>query len=166
MYPLVLSLHSVLRWVVVALALWGLARAFTAKDAPWSSADETPRRWLPHAFTLQLVLGLWLYGMLSPSTKLAMSDMGAAMKDPTLRFWAVEHFTVMLIALALVHIGGARARRATEPAAKRGAMRIFFGLATALVLWGIPWVSRPLVRFGSVPDAPAAAALPAAPTGG
>jgi hypothetical protein len=146
MYSLTLALHSYLRWVVVGLAVWALVRAFTAKDTPWTSADETPRRWLPHAFTLQLVLGLLLYGVYSPVTKEAMANMGAAMKDATLRFWAVEHLTVMVIALALVHIGGARARRAATPAAKRSAMRVFFGIATLLVVWGIPWASRPLFR--------------------
>lgn len=146
MYSLTLALHSYLRWLVLGLAAWALVRSFAGKDAPWTAADETPRRWLPHAFTLQLVLGLVLYGVLSPVTKGAMANMGAAMKDATLRFWAVEHLTVMIIALALVHIGGARARRAETPAAKRSAMRMFFGIATVLVLWGIPWASRPLFR--------------------
>lgn len=163
MYPIVLTIHSLLRWVVVALAVWGLVRAVTAKDAPWTSADETPRRWLPHAFTLQLVLGLWLYGGLSPITAMAMGNMKAAMKDPALRFWAVEHFSVMLVALAFVHIGGARARRAETPAAKRSAMQTFFGLAFLLVLAGTPWAARPLLRLGTAPEAPAAPATPPTP---
>ncbi|MFN8878239.1 MAG: hypothetical protein ACK51E_05785 [Gemmatimonadota bacterium] len=161
MYALTLTVHSLARWAVVGLALLAIVRGLTGKDAPWGVADETARKWLPHAFTLQLVLGLALYGGLSPTTKLAMADMAAAMKDPALRFWAVEHFTVMLVALVLAHIGGARTRRATEPAAKRRTMLTFFGIATVLVLWGIPWKSRPLVRLGGVPEAPVA---PAAPT--
>lgn len=161
MYAIVLTLHSLVRWAVVGLAVLAIVRALTAKDAPWSSADETARRWLPHAFTLQLVLGLALYGGLSPSTELAMRNMGAAMKDPTLRFWAVEHSTVMLIALVVAHIGGARTRRADTPAAKRRTMLTFFGIATVLVLWGIPWKSRPLVRMGGVPEAPVMPTSPA-----
>ncbi|MDX2184637.1 MAG: hypothetical protein SFW08_11715 [Gemmatimonadaceae bacterium] len=147
MYASALILHSLLRWAVVGLAVLALVRAFTGKDSSWSSADETPRRWLPIAVTVQFVLGLLLYGLWSPLTTAAMADMKIAMKDATLRFWAVEHITVMVIALALVHIGGARARKAATPASKRGAMRVFFGLATVLMLWGIPWVSRPLLRL-------------------
>lgn len=161
MYSLVLTLHSLVRWLVVGLAVLGIARGLAGKDTPWTAIDETARKWLPHAFTLQLLVGLALYGGLSPSTKLAMGNMGAAMKDPTLRFWAVEHLTVMIIALALAHIGGARTRRATEPAAKRKTMLTFFGLATVLVLWAIPWKSRPLVRLGGEPAAPAAPAATA-----
>lgn len=147
MYDVTLVLHSLLRWAVVALAVLGIVRGVTGKDAPWSAADETPRRWLPHAMTLQLVLGLLLYGWLSPVTAVALGDMKAAMKDPALRFWAVEHLTVMLVALTLVHIGGARARRAEAPAAKRRAMLVFFGIAAVLMAWGIPWASRPLLRL-------------------
>ncbi|MCU0622621.1 MAG: hypothetical protein MUF53_02020 [Gemmatimonadaceae bacterium] len=163
MYSLVLTLHSLVRWLVVGLAALGIARGLAGKDTPWSAADETARRWLPHAFTLQLLLGLALYGGLSPSTKLAMGNMGAAMKDPALRFWAVEHLTVMILALALAHIGGARTRRAADVAAKRRTMLTFFGLATVLVLWAIPWKSRPMLRLGGTPDAPMAPAAPAAP---
>lgn len=146
MYDATLILHSLLRWVVVGLGAAGIVRGLTGRDAPWSSADEMPRRWLPHAMTLQLVLGLLLYGWLSPVTKLALGDMKAAMKDAALRFWAVEHLTVMLVALALVHIGAARARRAQAPAAKRRALLVFFGIAGVLMAWGIPWASRPLLR--------------------
>jgi hypothetical protein len=159
MYAIALTLHSLLRWVVLLLAALGVVRGASGGAAPWGAADETPRRWLPHAMTLQLVLGLLLYGVWSPVTKLAMSDMGAAMKDPALRFWAVEHLTAMIFALALVHIGAARARRATEPAAKRRTMLVFFGIATVVVAWAIPWKSRPMLRMGGEPataEAPAA----------
>ena len=41
------------------------------------------------------------------------------MKDPALRFWAVEHTTTMFAAIALAHVGRVLARKATTPAAKR-----------------------------------------------
>ncbi len=147
MYGLVLTLHSLTRWIVVVLAILGIGRGLAGGSAPWSSADETPRRFFPHAMTLQFVLGLALWFM-SPLVATARANMGAAMKDPALRFFTVEHTAAMFIALTLTHIGAARARRATEPAAKRRTMLIFFGLATALVLWSIPWASRPLFRMG------------------
>ncbi len=157
MYGLVLTLHSLTRWIAVVLAVLALVRGATGGSAPWSSADETPRRFFPHAMTLQLVLGLVLW-FISPLIAVARSNMGAAMKDPSLRYFTVEHATVMLIALTLAHIGAARTRRATDPAAKRRTMLIFFGLATACVLYGVPWASRPLVRMGAPAEAPAASA--------
>ena len=157
MYGILLTLHSLTRWAVVILALLGLVRALTGKDAPWSAADETPRRWLPHAMSLQLVLGLGLWFGLSPVVALARADMAAAMKDPLLRFWAVEHFAAMFVAVTLVHVGAARARKAATPAAKRQAMLIFFGIATAITLWAVPWTSRPLFRMGAPVEVPTAA---------
>ena len=41
------------------------------------------------------------------------------MKDPALRFWAVEHTATMFAAIALAHVGRVLARKATTPAAKR-----------------------------------------------
>lgn len=159
MYGLVLTLHSLTRWIVVALALLALVRGATGGSAPWTSADETPRKFFPHAMSLQLVLGLVLW-FISPVVAVARGNMGAAMKDPSLRFFTLEHATFMLIALVFAHIGAARARRATDPAAKRRTMLIFFGIATALVLFAIPWASRPLVRMGAPADAPATTGAP------
>ncbi len=147
MYTLILVLHSLLRWVVLLLGALGLVRGATGGTAPWGAADETPRKWFPHALSLQFILGLVLLAV-SPVAKTAFGDMGAAMKDPTLRFFSVEHTTAMIAVLALGHIGAARTRRATEVAAKRRTMMIFFGLAVLLMAWGIPWATRPLLRLG------------------
>ncbi len=156
MYGAALILHSLTRWVVLALFALALFRALTGRDAPWSPADETARRWLPHAMTLQLVLGLAFWFGLSPLVSLARADMGAAMKDATLRAITVEHLASMFIAVALVHVGGARARKADTPAAKRKMMLAFFGLAAVLVLWAIPWGSRPLFRVSPPSGVPTA----------
>ena len=159
MYGLTLTLHSLTRWIAVVLAVMAVVRGATGGNSPWTSADETPRRFFPHAMTLQFVLGLVLW-FTSPLVALARADMGSAMKDAGLRFFTVEHATVMFVALTLSHIGAARTRRMTEPAAKRRTMLVFFGIATALVLYGIPWGSRPLVRLGPPTEVPATAAAP------
>ena len=51
---------------------------------------------------MQMLLGLILYLVLSPFTAEALRDFGAAMKSPGLRFFAVEHLTLMLGAATLV----------------------------------------------------------------
>ena len=94
------------------------------------------------AVDTQMLVGLILYGVLSPLTWAAFSNMGAAMKDPTLRFYAVEHVVMMVIAIALVHIGRTRVQKATSDAAKHRTAAIFFGLALVLILAGIPWPFR------------------------
>jgi hypothetical protein len=91
-----------------------------------------------------------LYFFLSPITTLALSDFGAAMKNPGLRFWAVEHAFGMFLAVALAHVGRVRTRKAGSLRRHRVAA-IFFGLSLLLILLSIPWPGtangRPLVRW-------------------
>jgi hypothetical protein len=98
------------------------------------------------AFDLQLLVGLLLYGYFSPWVKVALANMGEAMKSAELRYWAVEHPLPMLVALALAHLGRARGKRPT--ASHRQAV-VYFGLALLLVLMSTPWPftshARPLL---------------------
>ena len=95
------------------------------------------------ALDTQLLLGLLLYFVVSPNMKAILDNFGAAMKDPGLRFWAVEHTASMFAAIALAHVGRVLARKAPTPAAKRTRLLICFGLATILIVVGMPWPGRP-----------------------
>lgn len=153
MYLSALVVHNLLRWVVLALAVYVIFRAVAglAGGRSWSSADAAGGRWFTISMDVQLLIGLLLYGVLSPITQNAFADMGAAMKDPVARFWAVEHLTMMLLAVAFTHIGRARTRRIPTDSGRHKAAAIFFGLALVALLAGIPWLGmadpRPLVRF-------------------
>jgi hypothetical protein len=100
---------------------------------------------------LQLLIGLLLYFALSPFTAEALRDFGAAMRNPPLRFFAVEHVTLMLAAVVLVHVGRVMGRKAVTTDAKRIRSLASFGLALLLMLLAIPWpglaAGRPLFRL-------------------
>ena len=100
---------------------------------------------------IQMLLGLLLYLVLSPFTAEAMKDFGAAMRNPGLRFFAVEHVVLMLAAVVLAHLGRALARKAKSPAVMRHRRFLCFGLATLAMLIAIPWPGlpngRPLFRI-------------------
>ena len=51
------------------------------------------------ALDVQMLLGLLLYLVLSPLTTELTRNMGAAMGDPALRFWAVDHAATMFVAV-------------------------------------------------------------------
>ena len=103
------------------------------------------------ALDLQVLLGLVLYGALSPFTAQAMQDFGAAMRNPSLRFWAVEHFTLMLLAAIVVHVGRVLARKTSDTGKKRMRLLVCFAIALLLIFIGIPWPGtangRPLFRI-------------------
>ena len=150
MYGIVLNIHSWLRWVVIFAALWAIMRAALAGRRPWTPADDRSTRLFILSLDVQLLLGLLLYFVLSPFTRQAMGDFGAAMKVPGLRFFAVEHVFGMVIAVALAHVGAAKIRKASSDRKHRLAL-IFFILALIAVLVSIPWpgmpAGRPLFRL-------------------
>lgn len=149
MYPVVLSLHSWLRWVVLLTGLVVVIRAFGRR--PWTSIDDRVGAAFVGVLDLQLVLGLLLYAWLSPITSAAFADMGAAMKVSAMRFWLVEHVFGMVVAIALAHVGRARIRRAPDAARRHHLALVFFGLALLVILITIPWpglpYARPLLRW-------------------
>jgi hypothetical protein len=143
MYTTVLALHSWVRWIALIAAVGTTMAALRGKVEGSNSLAD---RWGMVAMMVldtQLLLGLLLYLVISPNMRAILDNFGGAMKDPALRFWAVEHTTAMFAAIALAHVGRVLARKATTPAAKRTRLLICFGLATVLIIIGMPWPGRP-----------------------
>jgi hypothetical protein len=147
MFSIVLLLHSWLRWLAIAAGLGAIVTAASSAGTPRS--EKTGLLFMI-AMDLQMLLGLLLYAFLSPTTTAMFGDFGAAMRDPAARFWAVEHITMMIGAVALAHVGRVLARKAPTPAAKRTRLLICYGLSMVLLLLATPWpgmrAGRPLFR--------------------
>jgi len=141
MYTGFLHLHDTLRWLVLLSLLTTVVKYLAGwlGNQSWKKTDNLLSIILTSLMDVQLLTGLVLYFFLSPVTKLALSDFGAAMKDPGLRFYAIEHFLMMLIAVVLVHIGRAKSKKAKTDSAKFKTASIFFLLAFAIILSAIPW---------------------------
>ena len=147
MYPTVLFVHSWWRWGVILLGLVAVFRAIDGARTrrPWEPADDRSAKWFSIALDLQTLLGVVLYFLFSPITKAALSDFGGAMKVSAMRFWAIEHWLGMVVAIGLVHAGRARARRADGPR-KHRIVATFFVLAMLAILASIPWPGTPNAR--------------------
>src|SRR4051794_602799 len=146
MYTLVLTLHSWLRWIAI---LAGFMAVVSLRGHAGPASDARADRWsLAFMMTLdvQMLLGLLLYLALSPVTAAILDNFSAAMRDPTARFWAVEHITAMLFAVVIVHVGRVLGRKAVSPNARRGRMLICFVLALIAMLAGTPWPGMPAGR--------------------
>jgi hypothetical protein len=153
-YPLVLTVHSWLRVAVVLLCLVVAVRSASAALAsrPYGLGDRRLTLWLTIALDLQLVIGLLLHLALSPTTRLAFQDFGAAMKDDERRKWAVEHPTMMLAAIALWHAARIIGKRSLVDSARHRWHAIAASIALLLLYVGSSWpwsaISRPFLRFG------------------
>jgi hypothetical protein len=141
MYTGFLMFHSILRWILLLSLAITLVKYIIGwmGSHPWKKTDNILGVVFTSLMDLQLLSGLVLYFFLSPITKLAMSDFGAAMKDAGLRFYAVEHLSMMLIAVVLVHIGRAKSKKAKTDSGKFKIATIFFVIALVLMLAAIPW---------------------------
>ena len=151
MYSIILLLHSWLRWAVLLAGFVVVARALARGGRPWTPTDERAGSWFVITLDLQPLLGALLYFALSPITRQAFDDFGAAMRTSGIRFWAVEHLFGMVIAIALAHVGKSRIRKAATDARRHRLALIFFGLALLAVIVSIPWPAmpngRPLFRW-------------------
>ena len=145
MYPVLLGLHNLNRWVVIVVGAWAVLRFWRGwmRRGVWTAADTQAMRLLVIVLDVQMLLGVLLYAVFSPLTRRAFSDMGAAMKERELRYFAVEHFVIMVLAIAVANIASVRVRKATSDSAKFQTAAIWFGIVLAAILGFTPWF-RPL----------------------
>ncbi len=146
MYEFILAIHNIIRWVALVLLIVTTVSAFIGwlGKREWAERDRKFGVFTTIALDTQLLLGLILYFFLSPLTKTALQDFGAAMGVTDLRFYVLEHALFMILAVILAHVGSALAKKATDLKAKFMRAAIFYGLALLLVLLGIPW-GRPIL---------------------
>jgi hypothetical protein len=64
------------------------------------------------------------------------------MKNSYARFFAVEHISMMLIAIILIHIGRSKTKKAISDISKHKTSFWFYFIALILILASIPWPFR------------------------
>ncbi|PTN10245.1 hypothetical protein [Mangrovibacterium marinum] len=141
LYTGFLHLHNTLRWIILLAALVTLLKYFIGwfGQQKWDKSANILGAVFTGLMDLQLLTGIALYAFLSPITKAAFQDFGVAMKNADLRFYAVEHLVMMLVAIVLVHIGRIKSKRAQHSKTKYSVGLLFFGIAYIIILAGIPW---------------------------
>ncbi len=151
LYSITLTTHNIMRWVVVILAVYALVRVYMGLfgKKEFTETDRKALSFFSIGMDIQLLLGLLLYFVLSPITRVAFNNFGAAMGDSNLRFFAVEHTTVMLIAVILAHVAVIMTKRAADSAAKFRRAALWETLSVLALLFAIPWATRPLLPMMS-----------------
>ena len=146
MYTFLLKFHSGLRYIVLLLLVLALIQALAGwfGNKTYTEGNRKLNLFAMISAHVQLLTGLILY-FYSPFVK--YNEMAVAMKDASLRYWTVEHLSMMIFALVLITVGHARAKKAAEAAAKHRTVAIFYGLALVVILAAIMQSGRPI--FGS-----------------
>ncbi len=145
-YSFLRDTHSLLRWVVIVACLWVLMRVWSGffGRSEWTRKDQMAGLVFTSLLNVQLILGLILYAI-SPITRAAMTNFAAAMKDTTLRFFAVEHLAGMLLAVVIAQVGYSISKRATTDRGKFLRSAVAYSLAAVLIVASIPW---PFMKYG------------------
>lgn len=141
MYTGLLHTHNLFRWLILIVAVIAIEFAFAGwlKKRGWSKSDNVLGILLTIFIDIQFLIGLILYAFVSPLTKAAFADFGAAMENADLRFYAVEHILLMIIALVVIHIGRYKSKKAGDTIKKHKAAAIFYTIGLIIILAGIPW---------------------------
>lgn len=139
MYTGLLHTHSSLRYILLILLLVVLAKSLVGliNNKPFEKIDGKLTLWSMIAAHVQLLAGLALYGV-SPVVKFGADTM----KDSVLRYWAVEHFTIMLIAIVLITLARTSTKKLASDKAKHKRVFVFTGVALALILLAIVMSGR------------------------
>jgi L-asparagine transporter-like permease len=136
------QLHSILRWVILILLVLTIVKSFQGmrQNEAYSASDKKFALWTLIVAHLQLVIGLVQYFVGGKGLhNIQTHGMGDVMKSSVMRFYAVEHIFVMLIAIILITVGYSTAKRVQAPRKKNKKIFIFYLIALILILSRIPW---------------------------
>ncbi len=141
MYSFLLHAHNGLRLLITFLVLaiaFLVIKGFFGKEK-WQKPTNIMITVYTILFDVQVLLGILLYGFFSPITKGAFQNFGAAMKNSELRFYAVEHISLMLLALVAIHLLKRLTKRNIPDQTKWKGTLIWLAIHIALVFTAIPW---------------------------
>lgn len=147
MYFPLMTLHSIVRWLVLAVLLLAVYRSWRGwlGKKGFTKWDNTLRAWTVTLSHVQMVIGVWLY-MISPLIKNFLHNYSATVGDRSVRFFGMEHSIMMILAVTFITIGGSKARRRTMAGQKFKAMAIWFTIALVVIFVSIPWPFSPMAE--------------------
>lgn len=152
MYFLLLSFHSIIRWLVLAGLLFSIYRGWQGykNDRPFTKNDNALRHWTATIAHIQLIIGFTLY-VKSPQVKYFFTWTKLAIQQPEMAFFAIGHILVMLLSIVIITIGSALAKRKVTDREKFRTMMRYYAIALLLIFLAIPWpfspfAHRPFIR--------------------
>lgn len=140
MYTGLTHLHSAMRYLVLLALILSFVSAITGYfgGRSFEKRDKMMGLFGLIFSHIQLLVGLVIYFQ-SPWFSAMMTDAKSVMQSPEARFFAVEHMSMMIIAIALITVGYSLSKKATEAKAKHGRLALFYGIGLILIFAMIPW---------------------------
>lgn len=147
-YTIILTLHSLLRWVIVIFGFYAILRSvigwFTQAD--WTKKDDRISLAYTILLDIQLVVGIVLFLFASPITTEALRDLNLIGNDQIAEFFTIRHVIVMVIAVAFANIGRMLARRIAFGFGPHRHAATWFAISMIVIFTAIPWPFMPVAR--------------------
>jgi len=148
MNALLVSLHNIIRWVVIVLGVLAAVRGFIGwfGNKTWTDKDRKFGLFFTISFDIQIMIGILLYLVFSQWGIKSILNIGMSevMGLSKYRFYVVEHGLMMFLGFILAHLGSILPKKVDDSRSKFKRTAILFGLAAILVIMGVPW-DRPLL---------------------
>lgn len=145
MYQLLLPLHSLTRWLVLISLIYAIYRAYRGKikKLDFTSYDNTIMLVAVKILQVQFCIGIVLY-FISPIVRYFLNNFQTAVHLREIRFFGMEHITMMTVAVFVISKGSERVVKAKDPLQKYKIMALWFTIGLILILSSIPWPFSPL----------------------
>lgn len=130
-YSFVQHLHSGFRYIVLVLFIYAIISAFIGwlGNRPYSNGNRLTNLFAMISAHTQLLIGIVLY-FLSP----LVAFNSTTMKDPVTRYFTVEHWVMMVIAIAIITVGHSKSKKLTVPQDKHKIIALFYTLALLIII--------------------------------
>ena len=145
MYSTILILHAITKWLVLFMLLASIFKAYQGYTfkLSFTRLDNATRHWTATVAHIQLIFGMILYAQ-SPLIKYFWTQQEEVSKNLEPFFFSVIHIFLMLLAITLITIGSALAKRKTKDLQKFKTMMLWYSLGLIIILIAIPWPFSPL----------------------
>ena len=137
MYNLILNIHiwTSLLFVVISIVLtFRVTKGYFQKKEHYGKTCIYLENSFIILLYLGLILGFLLYFFMEPANKYVVKSVADVNRILSLRFWSVEHFSVMLFALILAQIGKIFTSKSINHLLKFKYAMIYYGAATLATL--------------------------------
>jgi heme A synthase len=137
-----IAAHSGWRYVILILIVMAIvyARQTAKGKRPFEGGTKKMGMFTMIAMDIQLLGGLVLYFFfLASQTKFKIGKLTDQLEVSSFRTIALEHAIGMLIAIVLVHMGYAKAKKALNDTEAGKKQFIYMLIALIIILLSIPW---------------------------
>ncbi|MEO8886751.1 MAG: cytochrome B [Mucilaginibacter sp.] len=130
-YNIIQHLHSGFRYVVLVLLILAIIQSLIGwiNKSPYTEGNRKINLFTLISVHTQLLIGIVLY-IISPMVRFNSETM----KNSTLRYFAVEHWVGMVIAIVLITIGHSKSKKIVLPEVKHKTIALYYLIALLIVV--------------------------------